>query len=235
MWTGQPLAIALLIVVWMALVSSWESSPSAPLQRTSIHGLPEHIRASPPSVAVPDVVNVEKFPGDCESAGVATAREARANAIPLTAMVEKRFDFNLLPSVTATADLRIRTRRQAAEPPAENPLGEPRCPPRRHCDCFECLDVFLPMLPSTCGVSLTGARAVEAYRTRRFVSRRRCEHCSWGNRDRGGPSCRRAYIGNVKSRRGIIGDEPSVYRYDAAEKGLRDAADGDSAAAVACQ
>ena len=120
MWTGQPLAIALLIVVWMAVVSSWESSPSAPLQRTSIHGLPEHIRASPPSVAVPDVVNVEKFPGDCESAGVATAREARANAIPPTAMVEKGFNFNVLPSVTATADVRIRTRRQAAEPPAEN-------------------------------------------------------------------------------------------------------------------
>src|ERR1700733_10955713 len=70
MWTGQPLVIAVEIVVWIALVSSWLSSPVAPLQRTSIHGWPEHTSTAPPSVDVPVVDKVEKLPGDCAWAGV---------------------------------------------------------------------------------------------------------------------------------------------------------------------
>src|SRR5437016_7293141 len=66
--TGQLLAIALLIVVWKALVSSWLPSPTAPLQRTSTQGRPEHISTSPLRVAVPVVDSVEKLPGDCASA-----------------------------------------------------------------------------------------------------------------------------------------------------------------------
>src|SRR5438874_12500493 len=66
--TGQLLAIALLMVVWIAALSSWLSSPTAPLQRTSIHGRPEHISTSPLRVAVPVVDSVEKLPGDCARA-----------------------------------------------------------------------------------------------------------------------------------------------------------------------
>src|SRR5579864_5160539 len=68
MCTGQSWAIAALIVVWIALVSSWVSSPTAPLQRTSIHGRPEHISTSPPRVEMPVVERVEKLPGDCACA-----------------------------------------------------------------------------------------------------------------------------------------------------------------------
>src|SRR6266436_709184 len=66
--TGQLFAIALLIVVWIADRSSWLSSPTAPLQRTSIQGCPEHISTSPLRVAVPVVDSVEKLPGDCARA-----------------------------------------------------------------------------------------------------------------------------------------------------------------------
>src|SRR5579863_2572133 len=47
MKTGQPLAAAASIVVWMALVESALSVGSAPLHMTSIHGRPEHKRVSP--------------------------------------------------------------------------------------------------------------------------------------------------------------------------------------------
>src|SRR6516165_4685225 len=63
MCTGQLLVIAVEIVILIAIVSSWLSSPTAPLHRTSIQGRPEHINMSPPIVAVPVVDRVEKFPG----------------------------------------------------------------------------------------------------------------------------------------------------------------------------
>jgi hypothetical protein len=74
--TGQLLAIAVLIVVWKALLSSWLSSPTAPLHFTSIQGRPEHIRTSQLRVAVPVVDSVEKLPGDCASALQATSPPA---------------------------------------------------------------------------------------------------------------------------------------------------------------
>src|SRR5713101_2228865 len=81
MCTGQLLVIAVLIVVWIALVSSWLSSPSAPPAMfghlTSIHGKPEQTSTAPLSVAVPVVDSVEKLPGDCASA--APAASALAN------------------------------------------------------------------------------------------------------------------------------------------------------------
>src|SRR5260370_39320747 len=78
--TGQLLAIALLIVVRRALVSSWLPSPTAPLQRTSIQGRPEHISTSPLRVAVPVVDSVEKLPGDCAKAPEATRPPATSAA-----------------------------------------------------------------------------------------------------------------------------------------------------------
>ena len=60
------------IAAWMAAVSSWVPSPTAPParlgHRTSIHGRPEQISTSPLRVAVPVVDNVEKSPGACASA-----------------------------------------------------------------------------------------------------------------------------------------------------------------------
>src|SRR5437868_10285091 len=74
MLTGQLLVIAVLIAVWIALVSSCTSSPIAPPdmlgQRTSSQGRPEHINTSPFRVAAPVVDNVEKLPGDCALAGL---------------------------------------------------------------------------------------------------------------------------------------------------------------------
>ncbi|HVH77903.1 MAG TPA: hypothetical protein VM782_00810, partial [Stellaceae bacterium] len=61
---------------WIALVSSWLSSPTAPLHRTSIQGCPEQASAAPPNVAVPVVDRVEKLPGDCASAATATRAQA---------------------------------------------------------------------------------------------------------------------------------------------------------------
>jgi len=89
MRTGQLLAIAVAIVVWIALVSSWLSSPNAPLQRTSIHGRPEHISASPPRVAVPVVDRVEKLPGACASAPE-TARALASSAASAMARSSQR-------------------------------------------------------------------------------------------------------------------------------------------------
>src|SRR5436190_24138096 len=74
--TGQLLAIALLMLVWIADRSSWLSSPTAPLQRTSIQGRPEHINTSPLRVAVPVVDSVEKLPGACARALPATKTPA---------------------------------------------------------------------------------------------------------------------------------------------------------------
>src|SRR5215471_5253278 len=79
MCTGQLLAIAAEIVALIAVVSSWLPSPTAPLQRTSIHGRPEHISTSPSRVAVPVVDNVEKLPGLCAQVGSATP-SPKANA-----------------------------------------------------------------------------------------------------------------------------------------------------------
>src|SRR5436853_5770971 len=84
MCTGQLLAIALSIVVWKALVSSWLPLPTAPLQRTSIQGRPEHISTSPVRVAVPIVDSVEKLPGDCARA-LAPTRTPAISAAALSA------------------------------------------------------------------------------------------------------------------------------------------------------
>src|ERR1700730_3015791 len=85
MLTGQLLVTAVLIAVWIALVSSWLPSPPAPLHRTSSHGRPEHIRTSPFRVAVPVVDSVEKLPGDCASAPQAVKQIASAASTALSA------------------------------------------------------------------------------------------------------------------------------------------------------
>src|ERR1700726_1720487 len=83
MLTGQLLVTAVLIAVWIAPVSSWLPSPTAPPDmlghRTSSHGRPEHIRTSPFRVVVPVVDSVEKLPGDCASGppGGETDRQCR--------------------------------------------------------------------------------------------------------------------------------------------------------------
>src|SRR5437879_3332957 len=102
MCTGQLLAIALLIVVWKALVSSWLPSPTAPLQRTSIHGFPEHISTSPLSVAVPVADSEEKFPGDCARLGNAVL-SPKANAATLSTCLTMRW--SALSSLTNSDNL----------------------------------------------------------------------------------------------------------------------------------
>ncbi len=90
-WTGQLFAIALFIAVWIAAVSSWLPSPTAPSQRTSNQGRPEHISTSPPSVAVPVVDNVENPPGDCEKPGLITPILAIASTAANRANFCKKF------------------------------------------------------------------------------------------------------------------------------------------------
>jgi len=93
--TGQLLSIAVLIVVWIAAVSSWLPSPMAPLHHTSIHGCPEHIMTSPFKVAAPVVDRVEKLPGDCAFAGVRSQGPGIRMAVRL--MVDTRRLVNLIP------------------------------------------------------------------------------------------------------------------------------------------
>src|SRR5438445_3822263 len=100
--TGQPLVMAAAIVALIAVVSSWLPSPTAPLQRTSIHGLPEHISTSPLSVAVPVADSEEKFPGDCARLGSA-ALSPKANAASLSTCLAIRW--SALSSLTNSDNL----------------------------------------------------------------------------------------------------------------------------------
>src|SRR5438445_5506485 len=95
--TGQPLVMAAAIVALIAVVSSWTPSPTAPWQRTSIHGFPEHISTSPLSVAVPVADSEEKFPGDCARLGSAIpSPNAKA------ASLRQSFTMRSSPSVSLT-------------------------------------------------------------------------------------------------------------------------------------
>src|SRR3954452_5727120 len=89
MCTGQLLATAVFMVVWIAVVSSCVPSPMAPLHLMSIHGRPEHISTSPFRVAAPVVESVEKLPGDCARAGVRGQAPEIRKAIRLTVDVTR--------------------------------------------------------------------------------------------------------------------------------------------------
>ena len=94
MCTGQLLAVPVLTAAWIAAVSSCAPSPTAPPafagQRTSSQGWPEHIKTSPFKVAVPVVERVEKFPGDCASAGDKSRGPGIRRAIRLMVVVRRR-------------------------------------------------------------------------------------------------------------------------------------------------